>query len=60
MPYFSYINLLHLYETLGWWRRSLDARRVHFAEEWNEAHHLVGGGGGGLECGFLGASFGAV
>ncbi|GAX73707.1 hypothetical protein CEUSTIGMA_g1160.t1 [Chlamydomonas eustigma] len=41
MPYFSYINLLHLYETLGWWRRSLEARKVHFAEEWNEAHHLL-------------------
>lgn len=41
MPYFSYTNMLHLYETLGWWRRSLEARKVHFAEEWNEAHHLL-------------------
>lgn len=41
MPYFSYISLLHFYETLGWWRRSLEARKVHFAEEWNEAHHLL-------------------
>lgn len=41
MPYLSYITMLHLYETLGWWRRSYDARKVHFAEEWNEAHHLL-------------------
>jgi len=20
MPYFSYISMLHLYESLGWWR----------------------------------------
>jgi len=41
MPYFSYIAMLHLYETLGWWRRSSDVKRVHFAEEWNEFHHLL-------------------
>jgi len=41
MPYFSYISMLHLYETLGWWRRSADVKRVHFAEEWNEYHHLL-------------------
>jgi hypothetical protein len=22
MPYFSYLSVLHLYESLGWWRRS--------------------------------------
>ena len=22
MPYFAYVSSLHLYETLGWWRRS--------------------------------------
>lgn len=32
MPYFSYISMLHLYETLGWWRRSVDVKRIHFAE----------------------------
>ncbi len=32
MPYFSYISLLHLYESLGWWRRSAEVKRVHFAE----------------------------
>lgn len=41
MPYFSYITMLHLYETLGFWRRSSDIKRVHFAEEWNEYHHLL-------------------
>ena len=41
MPYFSYITMLHTYETLGWWRRSAISKRVHFAEEWNEYHHLL-------------------
>ena len=41
MPYFSYITALHAYETLGWWRRSTEAKRVHFAEEYNEFHHLL-------------------
>jgi len=41
MPYFSYITMLHLYETLGFWRRSANIKRIHFAEEWNEYHHLL-------------------
>lgn len=40
VPYFSYLSVLHLYETLGWWRRS-DWLKVHFAESWNELHHLL-------------------
>ena len=40
MPYFSYISMLHLYESLGWWRAGAEVRKVHFAEEWNELHHL--------------------
>jgi ubiquinol oxidase len=40
MPYFGFISLLHLYESLGWWRAAAELRRVHFAEEWNELHHL--------------------
>lgn len=40
MPYFAYISMLHLYESLGWWRAGAEVRRVHFAEEWNELHHL--------------------
>jgi len=39
MPYLSYNTMLALYEALGWWRASSDARRVHFAEEWNEVQH---------------------
>lgn len=41
MPYLSYIAMLHLYESLGWWRVGSQAKRVHFAEEWNEYHHLL-------------------
>lgn len=37
----SYQQMLHTYETLGWWRRSLQSKRVHFAEEYNEYHHLL-------------------
>ena len=40
MPYFSYLSVLHLYETLGWWRRA-DYLKVHFCESWNELHHLL-------------------
>jgi hypothetical protein len=35
MPYFSYLSVLHFYETLGWWRKS-DYLRIHFEETWNE------------------------
>ena len=28
MPYFSYISMLHLYESLGWWRAGAELRRV--------------------------------
>ena len=41
MPYLSYVSMLHLYESLGWWRRAAEVKRVHFAEEWNEFHHLL-------------------
>lgn len=41
MPYFAYISCLHLYETLGWWRRSTQQKRIHFAEEINEFNHLL-------------------
>jgi len=40
MPYFSYLSVLHLYETLGWWRKA-EYLRIHFAETWNELHHLL-------------------
>lgn len=31
LPYSSYLSVLHLYETLGFWRRA-DLLKVHFAE----------------------------
>jgi Alternative oxidase len=40
IPYFSYVSMLHLYESLGWWR-AVELRKVHAAEEWNELHHLL-------------------
>lgn len=40
MPYFAYIAVLHAYESCGWWRAGADLRKVHFAEEWNEMHHM--------------------
>lgn len=40
MPYFSYLAVLHLYETLGWWRQA-NYLKIHFAESWNELHHLL-------------------
>ena len=36
MPYFSYISMIHLYESLGWWRRGAHVKQIHVAEEWNE------------------------
>lgn len=40
VPYFSFISVLHMYESFGWWRKS-DYLKVHFAESWNELHHLL-------------------
>lgn len=40
VPYFAYLSVLHLYETLGLWRKA-DWLKVHFAESWNELHHLL-------------------
>ena len=40
MPYFSYLSALHLYETIGLWRRS-DYLKIHFLQTWNEQHHLL-------------------
>ncbi|KAG2244650.1 hypothetical protein Bca4012_023383 [Brassica carinata] len=40
VPYFAFMSVLHMYETFGWWRRA-DYLKVHFAESWNEMHHLL-------------------
>ena len=40
VPYFAYLSVLHLYESLGLWRK-VDWLKVHFAESWNELHHLL-------------------
>ena len=40
MPYFSYLSVLHLFETLGLWRRA-EYLKIHFSETWNELHHLL-------------------
>ncbi len=40
VPYFSYLSVLHLYETLGIWRKA-DWLKIHFAQAWNEHHHLL-------------------
>ena len=40
VPYFSYLAVLHLYETLGSWRKA-NYLKIHFAESWNEMHHLL-------------------
>lgn len=39
-PYFACVSVLHLYESMGWWRAAT-LRKVHNAEEWNELHHLL-------------------
>lgn len=40
IPYFSYVSMLHMYESFGWWRGN-ELRKVHNAEEDNELHHLL-------------------
>jgi len=40
VPYFSYTSVLHLYETLGWHKKK-QYIQLHFAESWNELHHLL-------------------
>lgn len=40
MPYFSYVAVLYMYESLGFWEIDGDLKRVHLNEEINEAQHL--------------------
>lgn len=39
VPYFAYLSVLHLYESMGAWKYS-DWLKIHFAQSWNELHHL--------------------
>ena len=32
IPYFAYISILHLYESIGFWRAGAELRKIHFAE----------------------------
>lgn len=34
VPYFAFLSVLHLYESLGWWRNATELKHVHFAEVW--------------------------
>ena len=40
VPYFSYISCLHYLETIGY-KDSIPWLRIHWAEGWNELHHLL-------------------
>ena len=41
MPYFSYVAILHMYETLGWWSIDSQLRAIHNEEDANEGNHLL-------------------
>ncbi len=32
IPYFACISILHLYESLGFWRAGAELRKIHFFE----------------------------
>ena len=40
VPYFSYISCLHYLETRGY-HDKIGWLRIHWAEGWNELHHLL-------------------
>lgn len=40
VPYFAFMSVLDFYETLGW-RHQENRLKIHFAESWNELHHLL-------------------
>lgn len=40
MPYLSYVTMLHIYETLGWWEIDGPLKILHTSEEINETMHL--------------------
>ena len=40
MPYFSYVAILHMYETLGFWEIGSELKKIHAEQEENEMYHL--------------------
>ncbi len=40
MPYSSYVTIIHMYETLGWWELDGELKKKHYEEEANETDHL--------------------
>tara|TARA_Y100000389_G_C17450690_1_gene514579 strand:- start:457 stop:1368 length:912 start_codon:yes stop_codon:yes gene_type:complete len=40
MPYFSYVTILYMYESLGWWQLDSELKKKHYDEEKNETYHL--------------------
>ena len=49
MPYFSFVSMMHMYETLGFWSLDGKLKMFHTTEELNESCHLrvmeaLGGG----------------
>lgn len=40
MPYFSYVTILYMYESLGWWQLDSELKKKHYDEEKNETCHL--------------------
>lgn len=40
VPYFSYASVLHLFETIGFFRQK-EFIKLHFSQSWNELHHLL-------------------
>jgi ubiquinol oxidase len=40
VPHFACASVLHFLETFGQWRK-VEYLKLHFAEDWNELHHLL-------------------
>tara|TARA_Y100000389_G_scaffold199637_1_gene238412 strand:- start:5996 stop:6904 length:909 start_codon:yes stop_codon:yes gene_type:complete len=39
-PYFSFVTILYIYESLGWWQLDSELKKKHYDEEKNETFHL--------------------
>jgi ubiquinol oxidase len=40
VPHFACASVLHFLETFGQWRK-VECLKLHFAQDWNELHHLL-------------------